>query len=51
VVNGREVIRDNAYLGVPAGQIIRPGQGTYTVKIPGVSADERLAALSEPGLQ
>ncbi|HVN28546.1 MAG TPA: amidohydrolase family protein [Candidatus Binataceae bacterium] len=35
IVNGREVIRDNQYLGVPAGAIIRPGVGTYTVNIPG----------------
>jgi N-acyl-D-aspartate/D-glutamate deacylase len=34
IVNGREVIRDNQYLGVPAGAIIRPGRETYTVDIP-----------------
>ncbi len=34
IVNGTEIIRDNAYLGVPAGQVLRPGKGTYTVDIP-----------------
>lgn len=34
IVNGREIIRDNTYLGVAAGTIIRPGKDTYTVTIP-----------------
>jgi N-acyl-D-aspartate/D-glutamate deacylase len=34
IVNGTEIIRDNAYLGTPAGQVLRPGTGTYTVGIP-----------------
>jgi N-acyl-D-aspartate/D-glutamate deacylase len=34
IVNGIEIIRDNAYLGVPAGKVLRPGEGTYTVDIP-----------------
>ncbi len=35
IVNGREIIRDNSYLGVAAGTVLRPGKGTYTVSIPG----------------
>ena len=38
IVNGREIIRDNAYLGVPAGSILRPGSDTYTVGIPAARA-------------
>ncbi len=38
IVNGREVIRDNQYLGVPAGAVIRPGKDTYTVEIPAARA-------------
>ncbi len=34
IVNGTEIIRDNVYLGVPAGKVLRPGEGTYTVDIP-----------------
>ncbi len=34
IVNGREIIRDNEYLGTPAGQVLRPGTDTYTVSIP-----------------
>jgi N-acyl-D-aspartate/D-glutamate deacylase len=34
IVNGTEIIRDNEYLGTPAGQVLRPGEGTYTVSIP-----------------
>jgi N-acyl-D-aspartate/D-glutamate deacylase len=34
IVNGVEIIRDNAYLGTPAGKVLRPGEGTYTVDIP-----------------
>jgi N-acyl-D-aspartate/D-glutamate deacylase len=34
IVNGVEIIRDNAYLGAPAGKVLRPGEGTYTVDIP-----------------
>jgi N-acyl-D-aspartate/D-glutamate deacylase len=34
IVNGQEIIRDNRYLGTPAGKVIRPGVGTYTVEIP-----------------
>jgi N-acyl-D-aspartate/D-glutamate deacylase len=34
IVNGTEIIRDNNYLGTPAGQVLRPGTGTYTVSIP-----------------
>jgi N-acyl-D-aspartate/D-glutamate deacylase len=37
IVNGRETIRHGKYLGTPAGQIIRPGKGTYTVPIPGAN--------------
>lgn len=33
IVNGREIIRDNEYLGQAAGQIIRPGTNTTTVAI------------------
>jgi N-acyl-D-aspartate/D-glutamate deacylase len=40
IVNGREIIRDNAYLGVPAGRVLRPGEGTYTVDIPAARAAE-----------
>jgi N-acyl-D-aspartate/D-glutamate deacylase len=38
IVNGTEIIRDNRYLGTPAGQVLRPGEGTYTVKIPAAQA-------------
>jgi N-acyl-D-aspartate/D-glutamate deacylase len=34
IVGGREVIRDGAYLGTPAGAILRPGVDTRTVAIP-----------------
>jgi N-acyl-D-aspartate/D-glutamate deacylase len=34
IVNGREIIRDNEYLGLPAGTLLRPGKDTYTVTIP-----------------
>ena len=34
IVNGKEIIRDNTYLGTPAGQVLRPGTDTYTVGIP-----------------
>ena len=34
IVNGREIIRDGKYLGLPAGKILRSGQDTYTVSIP-----------------
>jgi N-acyl-D-aspartate/D-glutamate deacylase len=34
VVNGREIIRDNKYLGVSAGTVLRSGKDTYTVTIP-----------------
>ena len=34
IVNGREIIRDGKYLGVPAGKILRSGHDTYTVPIP-----------------
>lgn len=44
IVNGTEIIRDNAYLGVPAGQVLRPGQGTYTVDIPAARAWPRSRA-------
>lgn len=40
IVNGREIIRDNAYLGTPAGQVLRPGTGTYTVGIPAAKQAE-----------
>jgi N-acyl-D-aspartate/D-glutamate deacylase len=40
VVNGREIIRDGQYLGVPAGAILRPGVGTYTVSIPAAREKE-----------
>ncbi len=40
VVNGREIIRDGEYLGVPAGHILRPGVGTYTVDIPAAREKE-----------
>jgi N-acyl-D-aspartate/D-glutamate deacylase len=33
IVNGREIIRDSEYLGVPAGTVFRPGRDTYTVPI------------------
>ena len=41
IVNGREIIRDNTYLGVPAGQVLRPGDGTYTVGIPATHGSGR----------
>jgi N-acyl-D-aspartate/D-glutamate deacylase len=34
IVNGAEIIRDNAYLGTPAGKVLRPGVDSYTVTIP-----------------
>lgn len=34
IVNGREIIRHNAYTGVAAGAILRPGISTRTVPIP-----------------
>jgi N-acyl-D-aspartate/D-glutamate deacylase len=34
IVNGREVIRDNAYLGAPAGVVFRSGRDTVTTPIP-----------------
>jgi len=37
VVNGREIIRNNKYLGVPAGAVLRSGKDTYTVTIPAAS--------------
>jgi N-acyl-D-aspartate/D-glutamate deacylase len=40
VVNGREIIRDGQYLGTPAGHILRPGVGTYTVEIPAAREKE-----------
>ncbi|MDG2001951.1 MAG: amidohydrolase family protein, partial [Novosphingobium sp.] len=40
VVNGTEIIRDNDYLGTPAGQVLRPGTGTYTVSIPAAKQAE-----------
>jgi N-acyl-D-aspartate/D-glutamate deacylase len=39
IVNGHEIIRDNTYLGVPAGTIVRPGKDTYTVTIPAARGD------------
>jgi len=52
IVNGREIIRDNRYLGEPAGQIIRPGSGTYTVSIPAASGAGGQAVLhEEPAVQ
>ena len=44
IVNGREIIRNNTYLGVPAGTIIRPGKGTYTVTIPAARASGKDSA-------
>jgi N-acyl-D-aspartate/D-glutamate deacylase len=41
VVNGTEIIRDNAYLGTPAGKVLRPGEGTYTVDIPAARAQAK----------
>jgi N-acyl-D-aspartate/D-glutamate deacylase len=49
IVNGREIIRHNSYLGVPAGAIIRPGTGTYTVSIPAVR--RRSGEQAEQGSQ
>jgi N-acyl-D-aspartate/D-glutamate deacylase len=40
IVNGKEIIRDNAYRGTPAGQVLRPGIGTYTVGIPAAKQAE-----------
>jgi N-acyl-D-aspartate/D-glutamate deacylase len=40
IVNGRKVIRDNQYLGVPAGTVLRPGTDTFTVGIPSALAAE-----------
>jgi N-acyl-D-aspartate/D-glutamate deacylase len=44
IVNGREIIRDNRYLGVAAGRIIRPGRDTYTTPIPAAQSADREGA-------
>jgi N-acyl-D-aspartate/D-glutamate deacylase len=42
IVNGREIIREGAYLGVAAGVVLRSGKDTYTVPFP--NATGRVAA-------